>query len=51
VFVLGSRPARMRDIIEVPFERPRDLATKMHPDFVSRMQQIWEAIQQDCAQN
>jgi NitT/TauT family transport system ATP-binding protein len=49
VFVLGAHPARVRQVVEVPFPRPRDLAIKMHPDFVARMQQIWEAIQLDSA--
>jgi NitT/TauT family transport system ATP-binding protein len=47
VMVLGGRPAHVRATIEVPFERPRDLAIKMHPDFVARMREVWQLIQQD----
>jgi NitT/TauT family transport system ATP-binding protein len=47
VFVLGGRPAHVRATITVPFARPRDLAIKMHPDFVAQMRQVWELIQQD----
>jgi NitT/TauT family transport system ATP-binding protein len=49
VFVLGAKPARVRATIPVPFDRPRDLAIKMHPEFVACMRQIWELIQQDSA--
>jgi NitT/TauT family transport system ATP-binding protein len=50
VVVLGAHPARVRETIDVPFARPRELAIKMHPDFVARVQQVWQLIQQDSAE-
>jgi len=40
VFVFTARPGRLAGIVDVPFPRPRDLATSGTPEFAERVAQI-----------
>jgi NitT/TauT family transport system ATP-binding protein len=44
VWVMSSRPGRMRDVVTVPFARPRDEATRMSPEFAELKQQVWRRL-------
>ncbi len=45
VVVLGPRPGRIIDIVEVPFSRPRDpIAVRADPAFGAQNARIWDAL-------
>jgi ABC-type nitrate/sulfonate/bicarbonate transport system ATPase subunit len=44
VIVFSSRPARIRQIVEVPFGRPRDPSLKRSPGFAEIAQSIWDEL-------
>ena len=45
VVVLGARPGRIKEIIDVHFPRPRDLQLKRSQPFVAMMDHIWHLIE------
>lgn len=47
VFVLSARPGRVREILAVPFPRPRDLSLKRTPEFLALTDQIWRLVVQE----
>jgi NitT/TauT family transport system ATP-binding protein len=47
VMVLAGRPATPRRVIEVPFDRPRDLEIKRLPAFQDLNDQVWHDIEED----
>ncbi len=47
VLVLGRRPGRIREAIDVTLPRPRSLAVKRTPEFVSHVDRIWRLIEDD----
>lgn len=47
VLVLSSRPARIREDIEVPFPRPRPLSLKRSPQFAALVDRVWNLIESD----
>jgi NitT/TauT family transport system ATP-binding protein len=47
VLVLGRRPGRVKEIIEVPFARPRTLELKRRPEFTALVDRVWSMIESD----
>ncbi len=47
VLVLSFRPGRLTADIRIPFERPRELALKRHPDFLKYIDQVWKLIEDE----
>jgi NitT/TauT family transport system ATP-binding protein len=46
VVVMGNRPGRVVDIIDVPFARPRDYDLRATPEFGALKARLWHALQQ-----
>jgi len=49
VAVMGTRPGRIKQIFDVPFERPRQLSLKNDTRFHQQCNQIWSLIEQEAA--
>jgi NitT/TauT family transport system ATP-binding protein len=50
VVVMSTRPGRIREILDVPFARPRDLdAVRAEPAFAELRQYIWDQLRQQAA--
>lgn len=47
ILVFSSRPARIEQIIDVPFDRPRGETLKTSPEFLALRSQIWRGLKQD----
>jgi len=47
VAVLSSRPGRLKDVFQVPFERPRTLHLKRDPQFLQIEDAIWQLIEEE----
>ncbi|HIW62208.1 MAG TPA: ABC transporter ATP-binding protein [Candidatus Stackebrandtia excrementipullorum] len=47
VVVLSARPGTVREIVEVDFERPRDLSLKRTPEFGHIVDHIWSLIEDE----
>lgn len=47
VVVLTARPGRMKEIIDVPFDRPRDLSLKRTSEFGTIYDKIWKMIEEE----
>jgi NitT/TauT family transport system ATP-binding protein len=47
VLVLGRRPGRIQETIDVALPRPRSLAIKRAPEFVDYVDRIWRLIEDD----
>ena len=51
VVVMTTRPGRVKEILDVPFARPRDLdAVRAEPAFAELRQYIWEQLRQHAAE-
>lgn len=55
LFVFGSRivvmsraPNTIQTVLDVPFERPRDLLLKTSTEFQQMRRQLWDLLKQDC---
>jgi NitT/TauT family transport system ATP-binding protein len=46
VAVMSARPGHVKDVVEVPFERPRGLSLKREPRFVKIEDDIWRMIEE-----
>jgi NitT/TauT family transport system ATP-binding protein len=44
VFVMGRRPSKIAEVIDVPFPRPRSEALRSDPEFVALKDHIWEIL-------
>jgi NitT/TauT family transport system ATP-binding protein len=44
VIVMGTRPGRVIDALDVPFERPRSLALKGDTEFMTMTQRVWAKL-------
>lgn len=49
VVVFGTRPGRLKQEFPVPFERPRSLALKRRPEFLTLVDGIWALIEEEGA--
>jgi NitT/TauT family transport system ATP-binding protein len=47
IVVMTARPGRIKEIIKVPFERPRDLRIKRTAEFGEIYDSIWTSIEQE----
>ena len=47
VVVLSARPGTVREIVDVDFERPRDLGVKRTPEFGRIVDHIWSLIEDE----
>jgi NitT/TauT family transport system ATP-binding protein len=45
VVVLGERPSRVREVIEIALPRPRELSVKRTPEFLAYLDRVWSLIQ------
>lgn len=51
VIVMGNRPGRVTDIVEVPFARPRDEALRASAEFGALKQRLWRSLQRGMGVN
>jgi len=47
IVVMTARPGRIKEVIDVPFERPRDLSLKRSPEFSAIYDHIWKTIEEE----
>jgi NitT/TauT family transport system ATP-binding protein len=47
IVVLGRRPGRIKEIIQVELPRPRVLAVKRTPEFAAYVERVWNLIEKD----
>lgn len=47
VIVLGARPGRVRDLVDIRIPRPRSLDTKRTVDFLGYVDRIWKQLEAD----
>jgi NitT/TauT family transport system ATP-binding protein len=47
VVVMSARPGRVKDIFQVPFERPRSLSLKREPQFLQLEDAVWRLIEEE----
>jgi len=47
VVVMSARPGRLKDIFQVPFERPRNLSLKRDPRFLALEDSVWKLIEEE----
>jgi len=47
VAVMSSRPGRVKDVFQVPFDRPRTLSLKRDPQFLQIEDAIWQLIEEE----
>lgn len=47
VVVLGRRPGRIKEIVNIDIPRPRNLSVKRTPQFIAYIDQIWQMIEHD----
>ncbi len=47
VVVMSARPGRVKDVFDVPFERPRELSLKRDPRFLQLEDSVWQLIEQE----
>jgi NitT/TauT family transport system ATP-binding protein len=47
VFVMTGRPGRIREEIEIPFERPREVASRTPPQVAEIKWHIWKLLEED----
>ena len=45
--MLGSRPGRLKAIVDVPLPRPRGEATRTSAEFADLSRSIWELIRDE----
>ena len=47
VVVMSARPGRVKDVFDVPFERPRSLSLKREPRFLELEDSVWKLIEEE----
>jgi NitT/TauT family transport system ATP-binding protein len=47
VVVMGARPGRIKEILEIQIPRPRQLQVKRTPTFIAYVDRIWSHIEQE----
>jgi NitT/TauT family transport system ATP-binding protein len=45
VAVMSARPGRIREVLTIPFERPRPLSLKREPRFLEMEDAIWRLVE------
>lgn len=46
VVVMSARPGRVKDVFQIPFDRPRTLSLKRDPKFLQIEDQIWQLVEE-----
>jgi NitT/TauT family transport system ATP-binding protein len=46
VVVMSPRPGRIKDVFQIPFERPRTLSLKRDPQFLEIEDAIWQLVEE-----
>src|SRR5207248_969137 len=46
VVVMSARPGRIKDVFQVPFDRPRTLSLKRDPKFLEIEDAIWQLVEE-----
>ena len=46
VAVMSPRPGRLKDVVRIPFERPRPLSLKREPRFLEVEDAIWQLVEE-----
>ncbi|GAA3752178.1 ABC transporter ATP-binding protein [Microbacterium kribbense] len=47
IVVMSARPGKVKNIIDVPFGRPRDVGIEASPEFGQMKQEIWESLRDE----
>jgi NitT/TauT family transport system ATP-binding protein len=47
IYVMGARPGRIKEILDVPIERPRTLDVVMEPEFIRMKRHILGLLHDD----
>ncbi len=47
ILVMSARPGRIREQVDVPFSRPRDVDVERTPDFAEMRYRIWESLRDE----
>lgn len=47
IVMMSARPATVKEVIDVPFDRPRGVDTEKDPQFGEMKRQIWESIRDE----
>lgn len=47
IVVMSARPGRVKEIIDVPFGRPRSVEMETDPEFARMKQDIWESLRDE----
>jgi NitT/TauT family transport system ATP-binding protein len=47
IVVMSARPGRIKDVLEVPFGRPRSVEIESAPEFTRMRQDIWESLRDE----
>ena len=50
IYVMGARPGRIKEILDVPIERPRNLEVVMEPEFIRLKRHILGLLHDDLAE-
>lgn len=50
IYVMGARPGHIKQILDVPIARPRNLDVVMEPEFIQMKRQILELLHDDLAE-
>lgn len=47
IVMMSARPGRVKEIIDVPFGRPRSMQIEASPEFASMKQDIWDSLRDE----
>lgn len=47
IVMMSARPGRVKEVINIPFERPRSTAIETDPEFARMKQDIWESLRDE----
>lgn len=47
IVLMSARPGRVKNVLDVPFPRPRDVAIEGTPEFARTRQSIWESLRDE----
>jgi len=47
IIMMSARPGRVKEILDVPFSRPRDVSIEGTPEFAQARQAIWESLRDE----
>ncbi|MGO1410311.1 MULTISPECIES: ABC transporter ATP-binding protein [unclassified Microbacterium] len=47
IVMMSARPGQVKEVIDIPFERPRSTAIEADPEFARMKQDIWESLRDE----